>query len=297
MTRFAFVLSVVAAVGLAQAAPAQTPTWVAAASDGAGLWGVSSGMATRADAEQSAIEQCGIYCKLKFTSEARCVAYAFSETGRAEGFGAGPSKTDVEQQAWAEPMPTFRPIPAPSEPRAVSNRTARATSLPGSAAQRDAGLLVQPFARFVKIGEDRDRPLSLLGHGRDFACHVAAAGIDDEGQRTALGRAGTLRMNVTSALIRDSPRPSWRRQRRRACDSASRRTSRIPWPLSGIVGGDGAVTDGHRERVSMEDSNVDGHGLRARTIPIREAGATVEIIDRIISAHFSTHGPKYPHRG
>ena len=102
MTRFAFVLSVVAALGLARAAPAQTPTWVAVASDGAGLWGVASGMATRPDAEQSAIEQCGIYCKLKFTAEARCVAYAFSETGRAEGFGAGPSKPDVEQQAWAE---------------------------------------------------------------------------------------------------------------------------------------------------------------------------------------------------
>ncbi|WP_422002802.1 DUF4189 domain-containing protein [Reyranella sp.] len=102
MTRSAIALALMATLCLAGTAPAQTPTWTAVASDGAGLWGVAAGMTTRPAAEQSALEQCGIYCKLKFTAEARCVAYAFSNTGRAEGFGAGPSKADVEQQAWAE---------------------------------------------------------------------------------------------------------------------------------------------------------------------------------------------------
>lgn len=81
---------------------AQQQTWVAVASDGAGLWGIAVGMATRAAAEQSALGECGMYCKLKFTAQARCVAYAFSETGRAEGFAAGASRQQVEQQAWAE---------------------------------------------------------------------------------------------------------------------------------------------------------------------------------------------------
>ena len=81
---------------------AQQPTWVAVASDGAGLWGIAVGMATRQAAEAAAAGECGIYCKMKFTAEARCVAYAFSETGRAEGFGAGATRQQVEQQSWAE---------------------------------------------------------------------------------------------------------------------------------------------------------------------------------------------------
>lgn len=81
---------------------AQQPTWVAVASDGAGLWGIAVGMATRQAAEQSALGECGMYCRLKFTAEARCVAYAFSETGRAEGFSAGASRQQVEQPALAE---------------------------------------------------------------------------------------------------------------------------------------------------------------------------------------------------
>ena len=90
------------AAAFTTAASAQQPTWVAIASDGAGLWGLAVGMADREAAEQTALGQCGIYCKLKFTSEARCAAYAFSPTGRAEGFSAGPTRPDVEQQAWAE---------------------------------------------------------------------------------------------------------------------------------------------------------------------------------------------------
>jgi uncharacterized protein DUF4189 len=81
---------------------AQQPTWVAVASDGAGLWGIAVGMATREAAEASAVGECGVYCKLKFTAQARCVAYAYSETGRAEGFSAGASLQQVEQPAWAE---------------------------------------------------------------------------------------------------------------------------------------------------------------------------------------------------
>lgn len=97
-----FALATALAVAFGPAAFAQQPTWVAIASDGAGLWGVAVGMADREAAEQTALGQCGIYCKLKFTSEARCVAYAFSPTGRAEGFSAGPTRPDVEQEAWSE---------------------------------------------------------------------------------------------------------------------------------------------------------------------------------------------------
>lgn len=89
-------------VALVPAATAQQPLWVAVASDGAGLWGTAVGMATREAAEASALGQCGMYCKLKFTAQARCVAYAFSETGRAEGFSAGNTLQEVEQPAWAE---------------------------------------------------------------------------------------------------------------------------------------------------------------------------------------------------
>ena len=80
----------------------QQRTWVAVASDGAGLWGIALGMTTREAAETSALGECGIYCKVKFTAQARCVAYAFSETGRAEGFSAGATLQQVEQPAWAE---------------------------------------------------------------------------------------------------------------------------------------------------------------------------------------------------
>jgi hypothetical protein len=81
---------------------AQQPTWVAVASDGAGLWAIAVGMATRQAAEASAVGECSIYCKVKFTAQARCVAYAFSETGRAEGFGAGDSRQQAEGPALAE---------------------------------------------------------------------------------------------------------------------------------------------------------------------------------------------------
>jgi hypothetical protein len=81
---------------------AQQEPWVAVASDGAGLWGVAVGMTTREAAEVSALDQCGMYCKLKFTAQALCVAYAFSETGRAEGFSAGATQQQVERPAWAE---------------------------------------------------------------------------------------------------------------------------------------------------------------------------------------------------
>lgn len=81
---------------------AQEQTWVAVASDGAGLWGIGVGTATREAAETMALGECGMYCKVKFTAQARCVAYAFSETGRAEGFSAGATREQVEQPAWAE---------------------------------------------------------------------------------------------------------------------------------------------------------------------------------------------------
>ena len=84
------------------AASAQQQTWVAIASDGAGLWAAAVGMATRESAEALAIGQCGVYCKLKFTAVANCVAYAFSDTGRAEGFGAAPTQQPAAQQAWSE---------------------------------------------------------------------------------------------------------------------------------------------------------------------------------------------------
>ena len=87
---------------LVSTASAQGMTWVAVASDGAGLWGAAVGMATREAAEASAIGQCGTYCRLKFTAAANCVAYAFSDTGRAEGFGAAPTQQPASQQAWSE---------------------------------------------------------------------------------------------------------------------------------------------------------------------------------------------------
>jgi len=95
-------LGAVLAAAFINASSAQQQTWVAVASDGAGLWGIAVGMATRQPAEASAVGECGMYCKVKFTAQARCVAYAFSETGRAEGFGAGASLQQVEQPAWAE---------------------------------------------------------------------------------------------------------------------------------------------------------------------------------------------------
>jgi len=101
MTR-AWILIMALVAALTTAAAAQQQTWVAVASDGAGLWGISVGMATREAAEQSALGECGMYCRLKFTAQARCVAYAFSETGRAEGFGAGATRQQVEQQSSAE---------------------------------------------------------------------------------------------------------------------------------------------------------------------------------------------------
>jgi hypothetical protein len=95
-------LALVLAAAFINSSSAQQQTWVAVASDGAGLWGLAVGMATREAAEQSALGECGMYCKLKFTAQARCVAYAFSETGRAEGFGAGATLQQVEQPASAE---------------------------------------------------------------------------------------------------------------------------------------------------------------------------------------------------
>jgi hypothetical protein len=81
---------------------AQQQTWVAVASDGAGLWGIAVGMATRQAAETSALGECGMYCKLKFTAQARCVAYAFSATGRAEGVSARATRQQVAQPARAQ---------------------------------------------------------------------------------------------------------------------------------------------------------------------------------------------------
>ena len=98
--RFALTAALAAAFG--SLALAQQQTRVAIASDGAGLWGISVGMATREAAEQSALGECGMYCKLKFTAQARCVGYAFSDTGRAEGFAAGPDVEQVKQQSWSE---------------------------------------------------------------------------------------------------------------------------------------------------------------------------------------------------
>ena len=95
-------LAAVLTASFIQSASAQEQTWVAVASDGAGLWAVAVGMATRQAAEESAVGECGMYCRVKFTAQARCVAYAFSETGRAEGFSAGATRQQVEQPAWAE---------------------------------------------------------------------------------------------------------------------------------------------------------------------------------------------------
>jgi hypothetical protein len=102
-----FILTAALAAALASlpvvpTAWAQQSTWVAVASDGAGLWGVGVGMETREGAEQLALGECGAYCRLKFTSQARCVSYAFSPTGRAEGFAAGATRDQVSQQAWNE---------------------------------------------------------------------------------------------------------------------------------------------------------------------------------------------------
>lgn len=102
MTIRRFTIAALLAAALIPAAWAQPQTWVAVASDGAGLWGVAVGMTTREAAEVSALDQCGMYCKLKFTAQARCVAYAFSETGRAEGFSAGATLQQVERLAWEQ---------------------------------------------------------------------------------------------------------------------------------------------------------------------------------------------------
>jgi hypothetical protein len=102
MIRRSVVAAALLSATLLSSASAQQQTWVAVASDGAGLWGAAVGMATREAAEASAIGQCGVYCRLKFTAMANCVAYAFSDTGRAEGFGAAPTQQPASQQAWAE---------------------------------------------------------------------------------------------------------------------------------------------------------------------------------------------------
>ena len=102
MIRRFLAVALVLSIPLLSPASAQQQTWVAIASDGAGLWGAAVGMATREAAEASAIGQCGTYCRLKFTAVANCVAYAFSDTGRAEGFGAAPTQQPASQQAWAE---------------------------------------------------------------------------------------------------------------------------------------------------------------------------------------------------
>ena len=95
-------IAAVVAAALLPAASAQQTPWVAVASDGAGLWGIGVGMATREAAEQAALGECGPYCRLKYTAQALCVAYAYSPTGRAEGFSAGATLPQVEQPAWAE---------------------------------------------------------------------------------------------------------------------------------------------------------------------------------------------------
>lgn len=95
-------LAALLSAAVAIPASAQEQTWVAVASDGAGLWGIAVGMATRQAAEASAVGECSMYCTVKFTAQARCVAYAFSETGRAEGFSAGATREQVEQPAWSQ---------------------------------------------------------------------------------------------------------------------------------------------------------------------------------------------------
>ena len=102
MRRSFIAMALAAARAPALSASAQQQTWVAVASDGAGLWGIGVGMETREGAEQMAMGECGVYCRIKFTSQARCVSYAFSPTGRAEGFAAGANREQVGQQAYAE---------------------------------------------------------------------------------------------------------------------------------------------------------------------------------------------------
>ena len=102
MRIYRFAVAALLAAAFVPGVSAQQEPWVAVASDGAGLWGVAVGMTTREAAEVSALDQCGMYCKLKFTAQALCVAYAFSETGRAEGFSAGATLQQVERPAWAE---------------------------------------------------------------------------------------------------------------------------------------------------------------------------------------------------
>ncbi|MBM3649898.1 MAG: DUF4189 domain-containing protein [Alphaproteobacteria bacterium] len=102
MIPYRFVIGALLAATVATVASAQPSTWVAVASDGAGLWGISVGTTTRGAAEGAALGNCGYYCKIKFTAQARCVAYAFSETGRAEGFSAGNTLQQVERPAWEQ---------------------------------------------------------------------------------------------------------------------------------------------------------------------------------------------------
>ena len=98
------------AVLVATTARAQQ-TWVAVATDGRSNFGTAVGMATRESAEITALEECGGGCAVRMTAPARCVAYAYSDTGIASGYGAGATREAVEQTAWND---CNRRVPATS---------------------------------------------------------------------------------------------------------------------------------------------------------------------------------------
>ena len=89
------------AVLVATTAHAQQ-AWVAVATDGRSNFGVATGMATREAAEITALGECGSGCAIRMTAPARCVAYAYSDTGIASGYGAGATREAVEQTAWTD---------------------------------------------------------------------------------------------------------------------------------------------------------------------------------------------------
>ena len=97
-----FAIAAVLAVAFVPAASAQQAPWVAVASDGAGLWGVAVGMATREAAEQTSLGECVGDCAIRLAALARCVAYARSDPGNASGYAAGATLEAVRQAAWED---------------------------------------------------------------------------------------------------------------------------------------------------------------------------------------------------
>jgi len=77
-------------------------TWVAIADDGQRYFGYAVGMGTREAAETTALNECGNGCSIKLTGVARCVAYARSDPGNANGYAAGESLDTVRQLAWSD---------------------------------------------------------------------------------------------------------------------------------------------------------------------------------------------------